>query len=105
MHLRNHNEKLLAQVKKYKTKKHKLEQEKERFDKKFNESLSEKEEENLCLKDLNKKLLEQIKCLKNEMLECQNKVDLRNEECLHLKNHNQNMLKQIKNIKDDKESL
>lgn len=53
LHLRNHNKKLLTQVRKCKTKKHKLEQEKEGFDKKFNEILSKKEEENLRFKSLN----------------------------------------------------
>jgi len=40
--------------------------------------LSKREKENLCLKDLNKKLLKQIKCLKDEKLEGQNKVDSEN---------------------------
>ena len=41
-HLKYHIQKPLAQVKKCKTKKHKLEREKERFDKKFNESYERK---------------------------------------------------------------
>ena len=43
--LKEHNQKLLAQVRKCKAKKHHLEQEKEIFEKKLNESLSKKEEE------------------------------------------------------------
>ena len=59
---------------------------------KLDKSLSNKEEENLRLKTLNQRLLEQIKCLKNEKLEYQNKVDLENEELLHLRNHYQSLL-------------
>lgn len=91
--LKDHQEKLLEQVKKAKTSK-----------KELKERLLEQEEENLCLKSLNQTLIEQIKCLKEEKHEGQNKVDLENEECSSLKDHNQNMLKQIKKLKDEKKS-
>ena len=66
--------------------------------KELKKHLSEQEKETLCLKNLNKKLLEQIKCLKDEKLECQNKVDSKNKELLRLKNHNQSLLK-LRNLK------
>ena len=65
--LKDHVEKLLAQVKKTKVSKKELKQ-----------HLSEQEEENLRLKNLSKKLLEQIRDLKDEKLKIQNtenKVD------------------------------
>lgn len=57
------------------------------------------------LKDLNKTLLEQVKCLKDEKLKGKNKVASENDEYLGLKNHNQNILKQIKKCKDNNKSL
>ena len=80
--LRDHQEKLLEQVKKAKASR-----------KELKERLLEQEEGNLRLKSLNQTLVEQIKCLKDEMREGQNKFDSENEECLRLKNHNQNLLK------------
>jgi hypothetical protein len=71
--------------------------------------LSKKDEENSRLKNLNQRLLEQIKKLKNEKLEntdVKNKVDkVENEELTCLKNHNQNLLTQIKKLKNDKKLL
>jgi hypothetical protein len=82
-----------------------LEQENQDLEKK----LSEKDEENSRLKNLNQRLLEQIKKLKNEKLEnpdVKNKVDkVENEELLRLRNHNQNLLTQIKKLKNNKKSL
>ena len=86
--LKEHNQKLLTQVRKCKSKKHQWKQEKKIFENKLNESLSRKEEESLCLKNLNQRLLEQIKCLKDETLNDQDKVDSENEELLRLRNHN-----------------
>ena len=48
--LKEHNRKSLTQVRKCKAKKHQLEQEKEISEKKFNESLSGKDEETLHLR-------------------------------------------------------
>jgi hypothetical protein len=70
--LKNHQKKLLAQIKKAKVTKQygkKLEQEKEDLEKEFKKNLSEKEEENYRLKNLNQELLEQIRKLKEEKLE------------------------------------
>jgi predicted RNase H-like nuclease (RuvC/YqgF family) len=68
-----------------------------------------KDEDNSCLKNLNQRLLEQIRKLKDEKLESQDikkKVDKsKKEELARLKNHNQNLLTQIKNLKNDKKSL
>lgn len=100
--MKDHNQKLLAQVRKCKTKKHKLEQEKEGSEKKLNKSLSEKEEENLRLIDLNQRLLQQIRNLKDDRLKSQNienKVDeSKIKELLRLRNHNQSLLTQIKKL-------
>jgi hypothetical protein len=60
------------------------------------------------LKNLNQRLLEQIKKLKEGEAEKKdmNKVDKSsNEELTRLKNHNQNLLTQIKKLKNDKKSL
>ena len=96
--LKDHVEKLLAQVKKTKVSKKELKQ-----------HLSEQEEENLRLKNLNKNLLEQIKDLKDEKLKIQNtenKVDeSKTEEILRLRNHNQSLLNQIKKLKVDDKAL
>ena len=77
--------------------------------KELKKHLSEKEEENLRLKNLNKKLLEQIRDLKNEKIKSQNsenKVDKsETKEVLRLRNHNQNLLTQIKKLKCDKMSF
>ena len=63
----------------------------------------------MCLKNLNKNLLEQIKDLKDENIKIQNtekKFDKsETEEILQLKNHNQSLLPQIKKLKDDNKSL
>lgn len=59
--LKDNAEKLLAQVKKTKVTK-----------KELKKHLSEQEEETLCLKNLNKSLLEQIRDLKDEKLKFQN---------------------------------
>ncbi len=79
--LKDHVEKLLAQVKKTKVTK-----------KELKKHLSQQEEETLRLKNLNKILLEQIKDLKDEKLKIQNienKVDKSKiKELLHLRNHN-----------------
>ena len=55
---KDHNKKLLEQIKKSKVEKQKLKQENESFENKLIESLLEKEEENLHLKTLNQRLLE-----------------------------------------------
>jgi hypothetical protein len=71
-------------------------------------SLLEKNEENSDLKNLNQRLLEQIRMLKEQEFEKEdnNKVDkLDKEENLHLKIHNQSLLTQIKKLKSDKKSL
>jgi hypothetical protein len=74
------------------------------------EKLTEKEEESSCLRNLNQKLLEQIKSLKDERrenLESKNKDDKSEdkEELLRLRRHNQDLLTQIKKLKHDKKSL
>jgi hypothetical protein len=74
------------------------------------EKLTENEEEISCLRNLNQKLLEQIKSLKDERrenLESKNKDDKSEdkEELLRLKRHNQDLLTQIKRLKHDKKSL
>jgi hypothetical protein len=106
-HLKEHSQKLLAQIKKSKDKmqcNQNLEQENQDLKKK----LSEKDEENSSLKKLNQKLLEQIKRLKDEKPESQkpkNKFDKsENDEELFLKNHNQSFLAQIKKLKDEKKT-
>jgi hypothetical protein len=63
-----------------------------------------------CLRNLNHKLLEQIKFLKakrKENAESKNKIDKSEdkEEILRLKRHNHELLIQIKNTKHDKNSL
>ena len=63
-HLKDHVEKLIAQVKKTKVTK-----------KELKKHLSEQEEENLCLKNFNKKLLEQIKSLKDEEKNTKDKIN------------------------------
>jgi hypothetical protein len=77
--LKEHNQKLLNQIKKSKNSKQcvqKLEQEKDNLEK----SLSEKKnEENSCLKNLNQRLLEQIKEEETEKKDM-NKVDTSNNE-------------------------
>jgi hypothetical protein len=70
--LKDHNKKLLTQIKKAKVTKQygkKLEQEKEDLEKELKKNLSEKEEENSRLKNLNQELLEQIRKLKEDKLE------------------------------------
>jgi hypothetical protein len=70
--------------------------------------LSEKDEETSCLKNLNQRLLEQIRMLKEEESEKEdkNKVDKSDkEENSRLKVHNQSLLTQIKKLKSDKKSL
>jgi hypothetical protein len=74
------------------------------------EKLTEKEEESSCLRNLNKKLLEQIKILKDERkknLESKNKFGISEdeEENSRLRVHNQNLLTQIKKLKHDKKTL
>jgi hypothetical protein len=74
------------------------------------EKLTKKEEESSCLRNLNQKLLEQIKSLKDERrenLELKNKDDKSEdkEELLRLKRHNQDLLTQIKRLKHDKKTL
>ena len=63
----------------------------------------------MCLKNLNKNLLEQIRDLKDEKLKFQNtenKVDKSEiKELLRLRNHNQSLLTQIKKLKEDKKAL
>jgi hypothetical protein len=81
-----------------------LEQENQDLGKK----LSEKDEETSHLKNLNQRLLEQIRMLKEEKSkkEDKNKVDKSDkEENSRLKVHNQSLLTQIKKIKNDKKSL
>ncbi len=51
---------------------------KESSEKKLNETLSQKEEQNLRLKSPNQKLLEQIRDFQDEKVEYQNKVDSEN---------------------------
>ena len=96
-HLKDHVETLPAQVKKTKVTK-----------KELKKHLS-KQEENLCLKNLNKNLLEQIKDLKDENIKIQNtenQVDKsETEEILHLRNHNQSLINQTKKLKEDKKAL
>ena len=96
--LKDHVEKLLAQVKKTKVSKKELKQ-----------HLSKQEEENLRLKNLNKNLLEQIRDLKDEKFKIQNtenKVDeSKTKELLRLGNHNQSLLNQTKKLKEDKKAL
>jgi hypothetical protein len=81
-----------------------LEQENQDLEK----NLSEKNEENSRLNNLNQGLLEQIIKLKEEKLENLYIKDIDksdNEENLCLKNHNQNLLMQIKKLENDKRSL
>lgn len=60
----------------------------------------------MCRKTLNKKLLEQIKNLKDKEKDTKKKVnDLENGELSRLRNHNQALLAQIKKLKCDKKSL
>lgn len=96
--LKDHVEKLLAQVKKTKITK-----------KELKKHLSEQEEETLRLKNLNKNLLEQIRDLKDEKLKIQNtknKVDeSKTKELLRLRNHSQSLLNQTKKLKEDKKAL
>jgi hypothetical protein len=71
-------------------------------------NLSEKNEENSRLKNLNQRLLEQIIKLKEEKLENPDIKDIDksdNEQNSRLKNHNQNLHTQIKKLKNDKKSL
>jgi len=71
-------------------------------------NLLETHEENSHLKNLNQRLLEQIRMLKIEESEKddKNKVDKsNNKENLRLKVHNQSLLTQIKKLKSDKKSL
>jgi hypothetical protein len=70
--LKDHNKKLLGQIKKAKVTKQygkKIEQGKEDLEKELKKNLTEKEEENSRLKNLNQLLLEQIRKLKEEKLE------------------------------------
>jgi hypothetical protein len=65
-------------------------------------NLSEKNEENSHLKNLNQGLLEKIRKLKEEKLENPDIKDIDksdNEEKLRLKYHNQNLLTQIKSLR------
>lgn len=104
--LRDHNEKLLSQIKKSNVKKQRLKQENESSDKELKVNLSEKEKENLCLKTLDQKLLEQIKNLKDKEKDTKDKVnDSENDELSRLRNHNQALLMQIKKLKRDNKSL
>jgi hypothetical protein len=67
--LKDHSQKLLAQISKTKVTKpcnKKLEQVKEDLEKKFKKNLTEKDEKNSCLRNLNQRLLEQIRRLKYE---------------------------------------
>jgi len=69
LHGKKNSQKPLAQIKKSKDKNQcnqKLEQNTQDLKKKFNEKLSEKDEENCHLINLNQRLLEQIKRLKDE---------------------------------------
>lgn len=92
---KDHGEKWLAQVKKTKVTK-----------KELKKHLSEQEEGNLCLKNLNKNLLEQIRSLKDEENDTKDKViNSKNEELSRLRNYNQNLLMQIKKLKSDKNLL
>ena len=60
----------------------------------------------MCLKSINKKLLEQIKKLKDKEKYTKDKVnDSEYGEISHLRNHNQALLTQIKKLKSDKKSL
>jgi len=89
-HLRDHNEKLLSQIKMSKDKKQRL----------------KKEKENLCLKTLKQKLLGQIKNFKNKEKDTKDKVNnSKNDEISRLKNHNQAIFTQIKKLKSDRKSL
>jgi hypothetical protein len=73
------------------------------------EKSTEKEEEISCIRNLNQKLLEQIKILKderNENLESEKDNRSKNkEEVLRLRQHNQDLLTQIKKFKHDKKYL
>ena len=73
--------------------------------KELKKHLLEQEEENLRLKNLNKKLLEQIKSLKEEKDIKAKDNNSENEELSRQRNHNQNHLMQIKKLKSDKTSL
>jgi hypothetical protein len=67
--------------------------------------LLETYEENYCLKNLNQKLLEQIRMLKEEKLENPDikEVDKsENEDLAHLNNYNKNLLMEINKLKNDK---
>ena len=81
-----------------------MEQENQNLEK----NISEKNEENSRLRNLNQGLLEQIRKLKEEKLENPDIKDIDksdNEENSRLKNHNQNLLMQIKKLKNDKRLL
>ena len=92
---KDHLVKLIGQVKKTKVTK-----------KELKKHLSEQEEENLRLKNLNKNLLEQIKSFKDEKNSTKDKINnSENEELLRLRNRNQNLLTQVKKLKSDKRLL
>jgi hypothetical protein len=85
-----------------------LEQEKEDLEKEFKKNLSEKVEENSCLRNLNQKLLEQIKGLKEEKADNRDMKIVEksvNGELLCVRNHNQILLTQIGKLKNDKKLL
>jgi len=76
--MKDHNTKLIAQIKKDKVTKHyskNLEQEREDVEEELKKNLSKKSEENVCLKNLNQRLLEQIISLKDENKDTKNKVN------------------------------
>jgi hypothetical protein len=84
--LKDHSQKLLAQVKKSKATKQsnqRLEQEKEDIEKEYKKNLSTKDEENSHLKSLNQKLLEQIRKLKDGKLD---NLDIKNADNQKMKN-------------------
>ena len=99
--------KLLTQIKKSRdTKQHveKFEQENQDLGKK----LSGKDEEASRLKNLNQKLFEEIKKMKDVKPENRNiinKVGKSEDELSRLRVHNQNLLTQIKKLKHDKKTL
>jgi len=103
--LKNHSKNLIAQIKKLKQEKKSQQEAQEQLNKNeadheegLNKSLFEKNEENSRLRELNQKLIEQIKNLKNaksENLDLKNKVvkPENNEELSRLRNHNQTCLR------------
>ena len=106
--LRDHNQKLLLQIKKEKDKV----QCNEKFEEKnrgLKKELSGKDKESFTLKRVNQELLEQLRSVKTEHKNQDNQYDVvksnYKEELLHLRKLNQDMLIQVKKLKQENKYL